>query len=218
MKREKIIETANKYKGAAMYSARHKELVKAFNKVKPNGYTAHTTDPWCAIAASAWAILAYGKNTAKEKFPLSASVPDMLKKAKKMMIWHESDKTKPEPGDLILYDWDDSGKGDDKGSPDHVGLVTKTGKNDFTVLEGNKGKGSKCDTRKMKYNGRYIRGFIKPKYNDDSKAEKERIEKLADATMRGEYGNGAARKKKLGSDYDKVQEEINRRKKDELQN
>ena len=212
MNRKKIIDTAKKYTGAAMYSARHRELVKVFNTVKPNGYTAHISDPWCAIAVSAWAILAYGKQTACDKFPLSASVPDMLSKAKSMKIWKESDKTTPLDGDLVLYDWDDSGKGDNTGSPDHVGLVIKVKNSSFLVLEGNKGKGSRCDVRWMDFNGKYIRGFIRPKYGKvNMTSEKKRINALADAVIRGEYGTGAARKKKLGDDYEKVQAEVNRR-------
>lgn len=210
----KIIKVAKKYEGCRKYSDRHRKLIQIFNTVKPNGYTAHISDPWCAEGISAWAIEAYGKDNAKKYFPLSAGVPDMLDKARKLGIWKESDKTIPVVGYWVAYDWQDSGKGDNTGSPDHIGLVIKVEKNKFTVLECNKGVESKCGTRVMDINGRYIRGYITPNYNKVEKsaeAERKRINKLADEVLRGKYGNGSVRKKLLGSDYDAVQAEVNRR-------
>ena len=210
----KIIKVAKKYEGCRKYSDRHRKLIQIFNTVKPNGYTAHISDPWCAEGISALAIEAYGKDNAKKYFPLSASVPDMVDKAKKLGIWKESDKTIPVIGYWIAYDWQDSGKGDNTGSPDHIGLVIKVEKNKFTVLECNKGIESKCATRVMDINGRYIRGYIAPNYNKVEKsadAERKRINKLADEVLQGKYGNGSERKKRLGSDYDAVQAEVNRR-------
>ena len=167
MKRKKIIRVAKSYEGCLKYSWKHEELVSIFNTVKPNGYTAHLSDPWCAIAITAWAIKAYGRERAKKYFPLSAGVPDMVNKAKNLGIWIEKDKTVPMMGDWIVYDWDDSGKGNCKGSPDHVGLVIEVRNTSFLVEEGNKGKESRCGVREMAFNGRYIRGFIRPEYNDD---------------------------------------------------
>lgn len=210
----KIIKVAKKYEGCRKYSDRHRKLIQIFNTVKPNGYTAHISDPWCAEGISAWAIEAYGKDNAKKYFPLSASVPDMVDKAKKLGIWKESDKTIPVIGYWVAYDWQDSGKGDNTGSPDHIGLVIKVEKNKFTVLECNKGVESKCGDRIMDINGRYIRGYITPHYNKVEKsaeAERKRINKLADEVLQGKYGNGSERKKRLGSDYEAVQAEVNRR-------
>lgn len=210
----KIIKVAKKYEGCRKYSDRHRKLIQIFNTVKPNGYTAHISDPWCAEGISAWTIEAYGKDNAKKYFPLSAGVPDMVEKAKKLGIWKESDKTIPVDGYWVAYDWQDSGKGDNTGSPDHIGLVIKVEKNKFTVLECNKGIESKCGTRIMDINGKYIRGYITPHYNKVEKsanAERKRINKLSDEVLQGKYGNGSERKKRLGSDYEAVQAEVNRR-------
>lgn len=210
----KIIKVAKKYEGCRKYSDRHRKLIQIFNTVKPNGYTAHISDPWCAEGISAWAIEAYGKDNAKKYFPLSASVPDMVDKAKKLGIWKESDKTIPVIGYWVAYDWQDSGKGDNTGSPDHIGLVIDVKNTSFKVLECNKGIESKCGTRWMDINGRYIRGYITPNYNKVEKsadAERKRINKLADEVLRGKYGNGSERKRRLGSDYEAVQAEVNRR-------
>ena len=45
---QKVVDIAFKYLGASQGSAKQKELIKIFNSVKPQGYTAHYTDPWCA--------------------------------------------------------------------------------------------------------------------------------------------------------------------------
>lgn len=210
---KKIIKVSAEYDGCEKGDKKEKDLIKIFNTVKPNGYTARVSDPWCAIAISAWAIKAYGKDVAKKYLPLSASVPDMQRKARNMGLWLEDDKTVPIEGDWILYDWQDSGLGDNTGSPDHVGLVIKAGKTSFCVREGNKGSQSICGIRWMDVGGRYIRGFIRPRYRllTSGKDYEDRVSRLADDVIKGKYGNGAERRKKLGSDYEAVQAEVNRR-------
>ena len=69
-----------------------------------------------------------------------------------------------QPGDIIMYDWGDSGKGDCIGWPDHVGLVVDTDGTTMTIVEGNKAE--RVGIRKLKYNSKNIRGFIVPKYVD----------------------------------------------------
>ncbi len=201
--RSEIIATALKYRGIKEGGAKHKKLVAYYNKVKPDGYTAKIKDDWCAIAVSAWAIEAYGVTKAKKYFPLNASCPRMITKAKLMHIWIESDKFLPRPGDLILYDWQDSGKGDNKGTPDHVGLVLDvTGS--IMIIEGNKSNTVGIGT--IKRDAKYIRGYITPDYSEVETT----VEQLAREVLAGKYGNGSERRKALGSMYDKVQAEVNR--------
>lgn len=42
---------------------------------------------------------------------------------KKLNCWEENDAYVPSAGDVIMYDWQDSGAGDNTGAPDHVGIV-----------------------------------------------------------------------------------------------
>ena len=161
--RKKIVEIAKSYLGAKQGSAKHKHLINLFNTVKPDGWAMTYTAYWCAATVSAWAIEAFGKDKAKKYFPLSANCGTIITKAKKMKIWKESDAYKPELGDWILYDWDDNGKGNDKGGPDHVGLVEKVTDKTITVIEGNKNKA--VGERKIAIDGKYIRGFVTPKYD-----------------------------------------------------
>ena len=158
---QKVVDIAMQYLGCKQGSAKQKKLIKIFNKVKPHGYTAHWKDLWCAEAWSAWQIAA--GNTAKE-VPLSCNVGQLVTDARKLGIWVEKDSTVPKIGWGIIYDWDDSGKGDNKGTPDHVGLVYAVDKKWIYVIEGNKGSAGTCGKRAIQINGKFIRGFIAPKY------------------------------------------------------
>lgn len=85
-------------------------------------------------------------------------------------IWEENDAHVPKKGEACVYDWDDNGVGDNRGSGDHIGIVTEVnGTSSFVVTEGNMG-GGKVGKRTMQVNGRYIRGFITPDFDAIAKA------------------------------------------------
>lgn len=167
--RNQLIKTAKSFLGAKQGSAKHKELINKFNQVKPDGWAMTYSAAWCAAAASAFAIKTFGVSKAKKYFPLSANCGTIITKAKKMGIWVESDSHIPKGGDWILYDWDDNGKGDNVGGPDHVGTVDKVSNSKIYVIEGN--KSNAVGERVLAVNGRYIRGFVTPKYSAMSKSK-----------------------------------------------
>lgn len=210
--RAKIVAVAKSYIGTCGGSSAHADILHYFNSVKPMGYTAHKSDPWCAEFASACAIQAFGKTAAKKFFPLSAACTYIINKAIEMNIWVESDKYIPEAGDWILYDWNDSGKGDNKGRPDHVGIVEYYKAGYIHVIEGNMGaEPGKCGRRKVRIDGRYIRGFVTPDY-DRIRVNKKSNEDIAKEVIAGKWGNGRERKEKLvaaGYDYNKIQAIVN---------
>ena len=162
--RNELVNDAKSFLGAKQGSAKHKAIINTFNKVKPDGWAMTYSAAWCAAFASGIAIDTFGVNKAKKYFPLSANCGTIIRKAQNMKLWVESDAYVPEKGDWILYDWDDSGRGDNKGGPDHVGIVEKVSGNKITVIEGNKGKPSQVGRRTLSVNGRYIRGFVIPNY------------------------------------------------------
>lgn len=163
--RAKMVSLANSYNGCKQGSTKHKDLVNTFNKVKPNGEVGNYTCAWCAITVTALLIKAgFTKNTA----PMSYNCGTLISRAKALGQWKESDGYTPKLGDIIIYNWSDSGKGELKTGASHTGIVVKTG-NPFTVLEGNKGTSHACGTRKVAVNARYTRGFITPKYAEESK-------------------------------------------------
>lgn len=158
--RNKVVSGIVKYNGAKQGSAGHKEILKIFNDsgLCPR-YTMTVNDAWCATTASA----AYIKAGLTKTFPcVECSCSAMIEKAKKAGIWQEKDSYKPKVADLIMYDWDDNGVGDDKGAPEHVGIVTAVNGNKITVFEGN--KDNACGYRTINVDGRFIRGFITPNF------------------------------------------------------
>ena len=210
--RKRIVTVAKSYIGTVGGSSNHADILHFFNSVKPQGYTAHKSDPWCAEFVSACAIQTFGKKDAIAFFPLSASCPRMVVEAKAKSIFVERDSYVPKKGDFILYDWDDSGKGDNKNSPDHVGIVEKVKDGVITVIEGN--KHDKVARRTINVNGKYIRGFVTPHYERiHAKITLKSNSEIAKEVIRGDWGNGAERKKALtasGYDYDVIQKEVNR--------
>lgn len=90
----------------------------------------------------------------------------MVKKAKDLGIWVEDDAYVPQIGDVIMYDWNDNGKGDNLGTPDHVGIVISVTKSKIMVREGNKNKA--LGNRDVTVNSVNIRGYITPPYEDDA--------------------------------------------------
>lgn len=209
--RNELIKDAESFLGAKQGSAKHKDLINIFNKVKPDGWAMTYTAFWCAAAASAFAIDTFGVDKAKKYFPLSANCGTIISKAKNMGIWVENDAYRPDKGDWILYDWDDSGRGDNKGGPDHVGTVVKVEGSKIYVIEGNYSKS--VQERELSINGRYIRGFVVPKYSAMATSEKKKsVAVIAQEVIAGKWGTGSTRKKRLeaaGYDYDTVQKKVN---------
>ena len=160
--RQTIIDKAKTYLGATTGSAKHKEILAAYNGQKslPRGVKMTTSMPWCATFVSAIAVLCDYTSI----IPTECSCPQMINLAKKKGIWVENDSYKPSIGDIILYDWQDSGKGDNTGEADHIGYVESVSGNTMTILEGNMGNEAKVGRRTLQVNGKYIRGFITPKY------------------------------------------------------
>lgn len=156
-----ILGIARGWLGCKESDGSHKKIIDVYNSHKPlaRGYKVKYTDSWCATFVSACAIKAGYTNI----IPLECSCNQMINGFKKIGRWCEDDAHVPSLGDVIFYDWQDSGKGDNKGSSDHVGIVEKVEGSTITVIEGN--KNDAVGRRKLQINGRYIRGYGLPKYD-----------------------------------------------------
>ena len=160
--RKKVVNWLQGYVGITEGGTKHKALLATFNSAY-SGYTMTTSDAWCAAAVSA-AFIGSGLTSI---FPcVECSCPRMISKAQSAGIWVEDDSYIPSTGDVIMYDWDDSGSGDNTGTADHVGLVASVANGKITVLEGN--VSDTVGYRTISVNGRYIRGYITPKYSTDT--------------------------------------------------
>ena len=143
-------------------SLKHRHIIDVFNELQPDGYPMYYYSPWCAAFASAVSMEVLGNDCANHFLPLSYNCETIIRRSRSMGIWIERDNYIPKPGDWIIYDWVDDGKGEDIIGYDHVGIVTSVSGNSFTVTEGN--KGDACAYRNVKVNSRYIRGFVSPDY------------------------------------------------------
>lgn len=156
-----VIKQARVWLGFKESDGTHKAIIDVYNKHKPlaRGYKVKYTDSWCATFVSAVAIkLGY-----TDIIPTECSCPQMVNKFKELGCWVENENRKPNVGDIIFYDWEDNGKGDNLGNPNHVGIVEKVSGVIITVIEGNYDNSVK--RRTMAVNGKYIRGYGVPKYD-----------------------------------------------------
>lgn len=184
------------------------------NKPLPRNYKVKHGDSWCATFGSS-VFIALGYN---DIFPIECSCGKLIEKAKTMGIWVENDAYIPSIGDCILYDWDDNGKGDDTGWPDHIGIVTYVNPSAgyIVVIEGNYGNAVK--KRTININGKFIRGYVTPKFNavgkpQEAKTTGKSINEIAHEVIALKWGSGAERKRRLteaGYDYEEVRAEVNR--------
>lgn len=162
--REKIVKQAQAWLGYRESDGTHKKIIDVYNADKPlpRGYKVSYTDAWCATFVTACAI----KCGATDIIPKECSCNKMIELFKKLGCFVEDDAYVPLPGDIIFYDWEDTGTADNKGNSDHVGIVEKISGNTITVIEGN--YSNSCKRRTIKVNGRYIRGYGVPKYTASS--------------------------------------------------
>lgn len=215
--RAKVVDTAKRHIGCKEGSAEHHAIIDLFNTVKPDGWKMTYSAAWCAAFATEVLIEALGADKAKKVAPMSANCDNMIKHAKEMGCWKEDDSYKPKKAEMVLYDWQDTGVGDNKGGADHVGIVEKVNGDTITVIEGN--YSDMVKRRTLKVNGRYIRGYVCPMYSkiatksQPKPAEKKKTTlEIAKEVIDGKWGNGDDRKKKLkaaGYDYNTIQKKVN---------
>lgn len=210
--RQAMIAKMQSWIGKNEVDGSFREIIDIYNSHTPRarGYKLQYSDEWCAGTVSAAAIATGNTNAV----PLEVSCHYMIEGAKAKGIWVENDAYVPQGGDIILYDWQDSGAGDNTGNPDHVGVVEYTSGGVIHVIEGNNGE--KVARRELSVNGRYIRGFIVPKYSNNTAPSggstptvSGTIDALARRVIAGEFGSGDARKNALGDKYDAVQARVN---------
>lgn len=164
--RQKVVDIARKDLGAKQYSARHKAIIADFNRIPGMGDWMRTSYAWCAATVSVWGSRA---GLGDIYFP-SASCNTMISKYKAKGRWVEDDAYVPQPGDLVMYDWQALATGDCKGEADHVGLVMSVGGGKIRVIEGN--RNDMVDTRTIPYDWRYVRGFCVPDFASKASEDK----------------------------------------------
>lgn len=213
--RSAMIQLSNSWLGKNESDGSYKEIIDIYNTLAspPRGIKMSYNWAWCACTWSALGI----KLCYTPIIPIEISCGELVKQAKIMGCWQENDAYVPAPADGILYDWDDTGIGDDTGWPDHVGIITYVNPDAgyMEVVEGNYRNSVK--KRTISLNGRYIRGFITPKYDDNEilpipDSGKKDNKTLAHEVIAGKWGSANARKNSLtaaGYDYLSIQALVN---------
>ena len=158
--RNKVVSVMRGWLGWSESNGKYRAIIDLYNTQKPLpvGYKVKYTDEWCATTVTAAGMAAGLQDIILGE----CSCSRMIALYQKAGRWQESDAYKPQPGDIIMYDWDDTGAGDNTGAPDHVGIVEQVAGSTITVIEGNKGEA--VSRRTLAINGRYIRGFCLPDY------------------------------------------------------
>ena len=199
---KKIIETAKKYLGIRDHSI----LVDYYNAycyqlVDSNRrYRMKYTDDWCMMFCSVIAdIVGYSK----DNFPYEVSVYYAVQKARELGLY-STDQTTLRLGDMVIYDWGY------RGGYNHVGFITEITDSHLKVIEGNYSNTVKIRT--VKRSSKALQGFILLDRLDpesEIKADTVDYDKLVSDVLKGYYGNGDERIKKLGKHYSEVQRRIN---------
>lgn len=219
--RQAVVNLVKSWDGKKEDDGSHKSIIDLYNSFFnevyhgnfPRGIRMRYEWAWCACTWSALAAALRYENI----MPMEISCYYLIEAAQKMGCWQENDAYVPSPGDAILYDWQDNGIGDNTGNPDHVGTVIEVHKEAGYVVveEGNYGDAVK--KRTLSINGKFIRGFITPKYDDDAVVPPELtsgkdVKIIAHEVIVGLWGSGEKRKKLLteyGYNYSEVQNMVN---------
>lgn len=213
--RSRYVAQARAWLGKNEKDCSHRDIIDVYNSHSPlaRGYKVKYSDSWCATFVSAVAIVV----DYTDIIPTECSCQQMIERFKEIGCWMEDDAHVPLPGDIVFYDWQDNGTGDNTGWSDHVGIVEKVSNGYMTIIEGN--YNNAVGRRVIAVNARYIRGYGVPKFDTEKTSNseipnnsKKSIDEIAKDVIDGKYGNGEIRKKKLeaeGYDYETVRARVN---------
>lgn len=112
-------------------------------------------NPWCAMFVS-WCANQVG--ISEDIIPKFAGCTTGFRQMSNMGITTK-EHIVPQKGDLIFFDWDNSG------DYDHVGIVTGTDDEYVYTVEGN--HDDNVDTYRYAFNAYYIAGYARPRYDNE---------------------------------------------------
>ena len=231
--RQKVVSTALAWLGTRENTAKHQEMLDIYNSQRPlpRGTRMLASWPWCAAFVSTVSL----QLGLRDIMPTECGCPSMVRLYQELGRWVEDDAYIPSPGDVVFYDWQDTGYGDNVGHPDHVGIVLDCDGQTMTIIEGN--NANAVNKRVLAVNDRFIRGFgipdfaskadgtepeptpqPEPEPTPEPTPEPEKpaeadpfITAKAREVINGKWGNGQARKDALAAWFIKaVQDEVNR--------
>lgn len=164
--RDKLLQQAEKWLGYdEKKNGKFKTIIDVYLSYKPlpRDVTPAYSEAWCTTYVTACAI----KSDMVDIMPRERICRYMIDLYAELGRWVENDAYVPQPGDLILYDWEDDGKGDCTGAPNHIGIVVSVSGNKIKDIEGNNNDkyGHPVSYRTVNINNKYIRGFMTPAFD-----------------------------------------------------
>lgn len=161
-----VLDVMRSWIGYSEANGKYKSIIDLYNSHKPlaRGYAVQYDDEWCDTTVSAAAI----KAGAVDLIGTECGVEKHVDIFKQKGIWNEDGTVTPEPGWIIVYNWDDSTQPND-GYSDHIGYVESVSGNTITAIEGNKGEA--VARRTLKVGNGNIRGYAMPRYAGQGTAQ-----------------------------------------------
>ena len=117
---ESVLDVMRGWLGFSEANGKFREIIDLYNSVKPlpRGYAVQHSDEWCDTCVSAAGIRA----GCSELIGRECGVEEHVKIFREMGIWIEDGTIMPEPGYVIVYNWDKATQPND-GYSDHIGFV-----------------------------------------------------------------------------------------------
>lgn len=162
-----IINVMAGWVGKSRSAGTHHDIIDLYNSYTPRarGYAVTYSDAYCDTTVSA----AFIKLKAVSLIGgTECGVENHVQIFKSAGIWEENGSVTPQPGWIIVYNWDDATQPND-GYADHIGIVEKVSGGYITCIEGNM-NGGVVGRRTIPVGWGYIRGYAKPKYAASSNA------------------------------------------------
>ena len=196
--RMKVVNIMRAWVGGNEGGLIHQEILNTYNNHRPlaQGYVVKSWDAWCMTTVSAAFIKAGMTSIA----PTECSCPRAITLYKNIGRWVENDAYVPQPGDIVMYDWQDNGAGDNVGTADHVGIVESCSGNKMVIIEGN--MNNSVGRRNLQVNARYIRGYCCQNYASFAASNVDYSVLIKKAVAAGDYKAAAEYEQKRNEKID----------------
>nr|WP_297883992.1 GH25 family lysozyme [uncultured Blautia sp.] len=172
-----VLNVMRSWLGYSEANGKYMTILNIYNSHKPlaRGYAIKPNDEWCDATVSAAAI----KAGAVELVGTEVGCEEHVNIFRRKGIWIEDGTIVPEPGDIILYNWDDKTQ-PNNGYSDHIGYVEKVTNGKIIAIEGNRGEA--VARREIPVGWGMIRGFARPKYAKTSQSTNKPSSKPSENT------------------------------------
>lgn len=164
---KEVLNQARRWLGYNEADGSFKVIIDTYNSHKPlaRSYALQYDDEWCDGFFSAVGI----KAGAVDLLGTEVGVERHIDIFKQKDIWNEDGNIRPRPGDGIIFNWDDASQPND-GWADHIGFVEDVIGNTVVCIEGNM-EGEKVGRRYIPIGWGYIRGYVQPKYDEETSVD-----------------------------------------------